>query len=344
MSFLIDRYETPVPDDFIRRIYEMWGQVPEDVGIGQDITRLRDQLSNRVRTEDRKLLYVATVDGEIAGTSMIWVSRRDPKLCEFGLPATAPRFRRRGIGQALFDRPVEDFRAMGGEAIFLGTNQVPAERVYRRAGYSKLVGAIAQVKILSGDSPEAYFVDYFRGLGPATVHPGDPSDRTPSVPLVHSPHDWQVMDCNAPALSKRYFTHRSFAGQCGRFIDMLDSPGSTFFAARAGDRHKVVGLSTARMLDDGVCSVDAFTHRYYQDSWHELIEAAMAWGRKRGATRLQTTLSVEDYAKRDLFEGLGFRPAGPGGEFFLDGFFLGDCPEGKPVAAVKMLLPAVGNR
>ena len=344
MSFLIDRYETPVPDDFIRRIYEMWSQVPEDVGIGQDITRLRDQLSNRVRTEDRKLLYVATVDGEIAGTSMIWVSRRDPKLCEFGLPATAPRFRRRGIGQALFDRSVEDFRAMGGEAIFLGTNQVPAERVYRRAGYSKLVGAIAQVKILSGDSPEAYFVDYFRGLGPATVHPGDPSDRTPSVPLVHSPHDWQVMDCNAPALSKRYFTHRSFAGQCGRFIDMLDSPGSTFFAARAGDRHKVVGLSTARMLDDGVCSVDAFTHRYYQDSWHELIEAAMEWGRKRGATRLQTTLSVEDYAKRDLFEGLGFSPAGPGCELFLDGFFLGDCPEGKPVAAVKMLLPAVGNR
>ena len=139
------------------------------------------------------------------------------------------------------------------------------------------------MKILSGDSPEAYFVDYFRGLGPATVHPGDPSDRTPSVPLVHSPHDWQVMDCNAPALSKRYFTHRSYAGQCGRFIDMLDSPGSTFFAARAGDRQKVVGLSTARLLDGGVCSVDAFTHRYYQDSWHELIEAAMEWGRERGA-------------------------------------------------------------
>ena len=273
---------------------------------------------------------------------MIWISRRDPKLCEFGLPATAPKFRRRGIGQALFDRPVEDFRAMGGKAIFLGTNQVPAERVYRRAGYSKLVGSIAQVKILSGDSPEAYFVDYFRGLGPATVHPGDPYDRTPSVSLVHSPHDWQVMDCNAPALSKRYFTHRSYAGQCGRFIDMLDSPDSTFFAARAGSRQKVVGLSTARLLDDGVCSVDAFTPRHYQGSWRELIEAAMAWGRKRGAETLQTTLSVEDYEKRDLFEGIGFRPAGPEGEFFLDGFFLGDCPEGKPVAAVKMQRPAGG--
>ena len=98
------------------------------------------------------------------------------------------------------------------------------------------------------------------------------------------------------------------------------------------------------MLDDGVCSVDAFTHRYYQDSWHDLIEASMGWGRQRGADTLQTTLSVEDYAKRGLFEGIGFSPAGPGGEFFLDGFFLGDCPEGKPVAAVKMQRPVGGRQ
>ena len=125
---------------------------------------------------------------------------------------------------------------------------------------------------------------------------------------------------------------------------MLDSPDSTFFAARAGDRQKVVGLSTARLLEGGVCSVDAFTHRYYLGCWRELIEAAMEWGRERGAAVLQTTLSEEDYAKRGLFEGIDFRPAGPGGEFFLDGFLLGDCPEGKPVAAVKMRRPVGGGQ
>ena len=97
------------------------------------------------------------------------------------------------------------------------------------------------------------------------------------------------------------------------------------------------------MLGDGVCSVDAFTHRYFQDSWQELIEAAMEWGRERGAMTLQTTLSEEDYEKRRLFEGIGFMSAGPGGEFFLDGFLLGDCPEGKSVAAVKMQRPIGGG-
>ena len=159
----------------------MWETVPEEVGVGEDISWVRDELSNAVRAEDRKLLYVARVDGKMAGTSVIWVSRRDPKLAEFALPGTAPEFRRRGIGQALFDAPVADFRAMGGESIFLGASSY-AFRTYMRAGYHKLVGTSALAYVASGESPEAYLVDFFRGLGPATVGPGEHADRTAAVP------------------------------------------------------------------------------------------------------------------------------------------------------------------
>ena len=224
----LSRYETPLADALIQEIWEMWKKVPEEIGIGPDISMLSDQLSNRARVEDRKLLYVARVDGRVAGTSMIWISRRDPKLCEFGLPATAPEFRRQGIGQALFDAPVADFRKMGGEAIFLGSNHPASGRTCYRAGYRKLVGSIAHVRVLSGASPEEYFMDYFRGLGPAAVYPGEAADRTPAVPLVHSPHDWQVMDANMPTMSRRYSVHRSFAGQVGRYIALLDDERATF--------------------------------------------------------------------------------------------------------------------
>ena len=181
----------------------MWETVPEEVGVGEDISWVRDELSNAVRAEDRKLLYVARVDGKMAGTSVIWVSRRDPKLAEFALPGTAPEFRRRGIGQALFDAPVADFRATGGESIFLGASSY-AFRTYMRAGYHKLVGTSALAYVASGESPEAYLVDFFRGLGPAVVGPGEGADRTSAVPLVHTPHDWQVMDANVGLLSLRY--------------------------------------------------------------------------------------------------------------------------------------------
>ena len=336
MDYEVTRYETPVPDDLIQEIWAMWLKVPEQVGMGPDISRLSGQLTNSEQADDRKLLYVARVDGRVAGTSMIWISGRDATMCEFGLPATSPEFRRRGIGQALFDQPVSDFREMGGEAMFLGTNHLPAGRVYYRAGYRKLVGSITLINILSGESPEAYFVDYFRDLGLATVHPGHPTDRTSAIPLVHSPHDWQVMDCNVPTESRRYFVHHGFSGKAGQYVAMLNDPKSTFFAARAGGRQRVVGLSTALFVGDGVCSVDGFTHQYYKDQWSELIESAMSWAKERDADQLITTLSAEDYEKKDLFESLGFKQNGEEGEFYLDGVHLREYPEGRPVAAIKM--------
>jgi hypothetical protein len=55
----LTRYETPVSDELIQEIWEMWQKVPEDVGIGSDISMLSGHLTNRTRSEDRKLLYVA---------------------------------------------------------------------------------------------------------------------------------------------------------------------------------------------------------------------------------------------------------------------------------------------
>ncbi len=335
MSFSVQRHETPVSEAAIKEIWEMWLKVPEEVGMGPDISALRDDLTNVTRSEESKLLYTARVEGQLAGTSMIWISRRDPRLCEFGLPATSPEFRRQGIGQELFDTPVTDFRDMGGEAIFLGTNHPPAQRVYRRAGYRKLASSITLVNVLNGEPPEAYFEDYFRDLGSATVLPGAVEDRTPAVPLVHGAHDWQVMDANVGLFSRRYSVHHGFAGQAGRIIRLLDADTSTFFAARAGERQKVVGLSTA-VLHEDTCSVDAFTHHRYKDVWLALIESAIGWGADRGATGFFATLSVEDEDKRALFEASGFHESGPADDFFLDGMHLRDHPNGRPVAAVRL--------
>ena len=332
MDAEITRYEAPVSSDLIEEIWAMWEKVPEHIGQGR--TRTRDDLSDAIRAEDRKLLYIARVDGRIAGTSQIWISRRDPRLAEFGRPATAPEFRRRGIGQALFDAPVSDFRDLSGEAIFLGASSY-AFRTYLRAGYRKLAGTVTMVYVVSGVTPEEYLVDYFRHLGPATIHPGEPADRTSAVPLVHTPHDWQVMDANVKMMSRRYTQFRGFAGQAGKYVNLLETEDSTFFAARAGDRQKVVGLSTAR-VQDGICSVDGFTHHYYTDSWNELIQAAMAWGRERGASGFSASVSVDDFGKLGLFRGLGFKDAGAGEDVLLDGIQIRNYEDGKTVASVRL--------
>ena len=42
MGFNIERHETPVSEDLVREIWEMWQKVPEQVGMGSHISELTD--------------------------------------------------------------------------------------------------------------------------------------------------------------------------------------------------------------------------------------------------------------------------------------------------------------
>ena len=231
--FEITRFESPIEDAALaKEIYELWIKIPEQIGQGSDLSDYIETLSDRDRPEDRKVLYVARVDGLLVGSSILWVSRRDPKLAEFGMPGTDPEFRRRGIGRALFELPVTEFRDAGGEAIVMGGGNHEADRLYARVGYSKLVGSNALVQAMSGESPEAYFTDYFRALGPATIHVGEAADRTSAVPLVAGAGAEPLGEPVTPLSPK----------DAALGLDTLDSPDS----GAAGDIDAVVYRAMAR--------------------------------------------------------------------------------------------------
>ena len=143
------------------------------------------------------------------------------------------------------------------------------------------------------------------------------------------------MDANVGLLSRCYAQFGGFAHKAGAFIELLDGAESTFFAARAGDRQKVVGLSTAK-LEGGVCSVDGFTHSYYEANWNELVESAAAWGAERGAACSAAVVSEEDWRKREMFESLGFEATGRGDDFTLDGMQIRNFQRGKTVRSVRL--------
>ena len=317
----------------------MWETVPEEVGVGEDTSRgVRDELSNAVRAEDRKLLYVARVDGKIAGTSVIWVSRRDPKLAEFALPGTAPEFRRRGIGQALFDAPVADFTAMGGESIFLGASSY-AFRTYMRAGYQQ-AGRHERPRLrrrrrVAGSLPRrllprartgrrrprrALRPDFLRASSAYAARlASDGRQRRSSLAPVQ-PAQW----IRGPGREVRRAARR--VG-----VDLL---------RRTRRRTAARSWASPRQSSRTACaSVDGFTHPYYEDNWNELIESAAAWGSEHGAERCAAIVSEEDWRKREMFEALGFETAGRGDDFLLNGMQMSVYPNGKTVRSSRLERP-----
>lgn len=331
----MEKFEAPIRESLLQELVELWETIPE-LHTNEE---WRSELLGLEPSFNRILIYIVRERGQIVAACQFYISRRMPILSEFSYPGTRPECRGRGIATELWGAAIDDMKAIGVEAIFLGTFDRIAFRLYRRLGFSKLPASLTFVQALNGLSAEEFLVDWFRDAGPAAVSPGDPGDQLPSYPLIVSPHDWQVLDANAGLMSTRYSLHRIFRGLYLKCANVGDDENGARFSATTSDG-KVVGMSTARLDEDGSCAVDGFVHHRYPDSYDDLIRAGVEFGESRGAHAIYANVSREDVVKCQRFAALGFREAGSAPDFVLDCLQLNRQKEIEPISvpAVKMEL------
>ena len=278
---------------------------------------LQPVLAGREAEINRDAIYRVRMDGRVVATSHVTTAHADPTLGGLGEVATAPEYRRHGFAAAVCEQARDDFVTRGGEALFLGMGNPDAARVYHRLGWRKMAGADAMVLLRSGQSPESFLVDFYRGAGSTEVREATPAARVAMIPLIHTPHDWKVLDANLSLCSTRYQTQSSVMGLYPRYEQLQAGDGGAFELRCSRDR--LVGLATARLQTEGVCRVDGFAHALHADGWSDLIEAACRWGRELGAGICEAAVCVEDEEKRQEFEALGFAVTDPGPEMSVAG-------------------------
>ena len=323
---MAQRFETPIREDLARELFGFWEEIfgPEDPDIPIDVFLGEEAEHNRH-------VVLLERDGDaLAGTCGIMTPRATPQFAGIGEVATRPEYRGRGIANRLCRQALDEFVEGGGEVVFLGTENPAAARIYRRLGWRRIANSTVYANITSGESPEEYLTDYFRSAGTAKIVTGDASLRVPMIPLLLTPHDWQILDGNLPTpmISTRYAEQNSCMGLCRKYYYLLKSSPSRgeiqrgshcaeWFAAKTDDG-RLVGIATAFIDSDGICHVDGFIHKRFIDSYEALIGTAMKWGEQRSSSRFVTRLSVEDEEKRSKFEALGFQ-VGPGDGTFTVG-------------------------
>ena len=309
------RLEIPLSEELADELLGFWGRV---FGYTPDLPR--GALIGEESEHNRNVLYLNRRDGAVAGTCLTTTSVALPGLGGFGEVATEPGLRRSGIATALCGQAVEEFRGDRGEALFLGTGNPGAIRVYHRLGWRTMAGADVMANISSGESPESFLVEYFREQAPTAVRRASAAERVAMIPLIVTPHDWQVLDANAQRhiYSTRYATQSSCNGLFPRYESVREGGKGEWFAAHTEDG-RVVGLSTARLDGGGGCRVDGFAHQRHTNSWPELMSAAVEWAGQRGAARCRAVISIEDEDKQAAFEGIGFIRVGPSTPFEISG-------------------------
>ena len=308
------RYETPIGEELAKELFTFWERIfgPEDPDIPIGVF-LGDEAEH-----NRHVVLLERDSGNLVGTAGIMTPRANREFAGIGEVATRPEYRGRGIAGRLCQQAIDEFVANGGEAVFLGTENPDAARIYHRLGWRRIANSTVYANIINGDSPEEYLADYFRTPSNVQIVPGDASLRVPMIPLLLTPHDWQILDGNLPTpmISTRYATQNSCMGLCRKYYYLVKRDDADWFAAKTSDQ-RLVGISTAWIDDENVCHIDGFIHARFNDTYDALISSAIEWGTQRSSVGFVAKLFVEDDEKRGHFERLGFRDGALSGTFTI---------------------------
>lgn len=314
-KYEFEKYEAPLAGELANQVVDLLNEVFGDEG--------RDMLSGILKGQQvdafSDTIYVARCDGKLVAENRLTAQKNSPWIGALGQVATLKEHRGHGLAKRLCQWAAEDFQMLKGRAIFLGTGEGIAARVYGRCGWQRLANSNVWARITEAKSPEEFLVDYFR-VGrdlPVEICPGNYSYRTTIVPFIVMPHDWVLLDANASMLSTRYAFQYSSEGLYQRY-DPIEREGNWFVLKRSDG--VVVGIVSAKFQEDGSCWVDAFTHRYYQDKWvGQLYEHATRWAQRKGAKIVQSGCADSDFLKKDLCQSLGFKFGGEKRQFSFAG-------------------------
>ena len=300
----VSRHEAPLAAELLGELCLFWERT-----FSTSYDEFRPALGGTETEHNRDVVWVMREDGDLAGTCHLTTVRCNASLGGLGEVATASRFRRRGIAGELCGLARNEFWQRGGRALFLGTGNPEAARVYHGLGWRQVTGTNVMALITGGESPEAFLAEYFRPGGTTDIESMTPAARIPMIPLLVSPHAEVMLDANAGMVSTKFAVQHSCMGLFPRYERLTRRDGGAAFCARTDD-DRLVGMSTARVDDSGFYAVDGFVHGSCMGAWDGLIRAAMDWGSGAGATAFSADVAKDDQHKRRGFEGLGFEIAG----------------------------------
>ena len=313
MSFeTIQKVEPPVSQTLTDQLILFWEDIFQCSSEG-----LRPVLQGVERAENRDIFYTLWDQGRLVGTSHLTYAYDNVLVGGLGEVATHPRFRKRGIAHLLCREAWNDFSDVGGEALFLGTVNPAAARVYQRLGWKRLAGTTVMANVGQAQTPEEFLVDYFRDSGAARIEAATASHRVPIIPLLVMPHDWKVLDALTGMFSTRYVVQNSCMGLYPRYENLSSSQDGTWFAARTKSA-RLLGLSSIRLKTSDWAELDGFTRPGQFMLWETLLESALLWARERGVRYFKSRVCVEDEEKLQGFESLGFRRTKREEPFSLD--------------------------
>ena len=298
--------QPPFPTGLIDEFLSFWERV-----FHYSFYETKGILRGEESANNTDVLYVARDGQRLAATCHLTISQTDPRLGGVGEVAVPDEFRRLGLATTLCETARDDFFARGGEALFLGTENPQAQRIYERLGWQQLPGTTVMVCTQRPAAAKTFLEHWFqRRSRPCRIKVAGSDIRIPLIPLALIDHPWTILDVHADLLSSRQYVQHSCMGLYPRY-EQLVSKGVVFAAWTEDNR--LLGLASVK-IDGPFASIDAFAYEFDQGNslWKQLIRRGLQWVAEHPISECYCLVAVSDETKHSAFHSENFVDVGTG--------------------------------
>ena len=294
---------TPINKKKVDDLSNFWNQI-----FGNDL--LPDLPKNVfLGSEDNynttKVFYYSENNSIIATCATV-TSKNINTLAGLAEVATHKTFRGNGFAKKLCKTALDEFFINKGQALFLGTSNPIAEKLYIKLGWQKIYNSNVLVNINSNIPYEEFLINYFKDESIILINESNPSTRIPMIPLIIYPHKSDLLDSNINIYSTKYHNQSSCMGLYNKFNILKNENNGTWFIAKTKSE-KVVGISTSKLIDYKTFNIDGFIHPNFNQNMDLLINKSIKWSINQGAKKITAEASINDFIKQSTFEKLNFK-------------------------------------
>ena len=260
-------------------------------------------LEGGFKTTCNDYFFLLITHGRPISSAWYAVSRRTPEVAVVGWVFTDPEWRQRGLSTFLLQTLCEHFTSRGGRAIYLGTENPSARRIYQKVGFTEYNGDVMQR--LSEYESEREFENRIFGAGQKVhIRAAEWGDVALATALYTNPFPWIVRD----------FTERIIlwpSGRLNRCVSMFDAlmlrselPGNSMHVLENAGGYLVACVSLISSPSGKEHLLEFLAHPSYsreaKEFLHEVAESRIG---------LICYAAEEDQTKLEILRSLNFQEA-----------------------------------
>tara|TARA_Y100000768_G_scaffold387475_1_gene378920 strand:- start:10 stop:972 length:963 start_codon:yes stop_codon:yes gene_type:complete len=298
---MLKTYTIPITTKQITNLYDLWVnngfENEKNIDINKNLLSGSEVKSNQIK------LYVYEKAATVLSSAIIIINNNNPSISGVGEVCTSVNSRGKGLANTLCEKMVDDyFLNNQSRAIFLGTINPVAEKIYKSLGWQMIKNTNVMFNSKNQDDFESFLLTYNKPNSTKIITKGNSDFRISIIPFVLSQRSKNQIDLNSKVNLINKLS--SCLGLYNKYDSLYVKKGNWFSVS--DNENRLFSIVSYLEKEDKKFRIDGLFNYLYYDEAKKLVEFVINKLVNQKPNKISVEIYKKDTSKLQMFHELGF--------------------------------------